>query len=229
MLNMQHRPYQRSTQGFTLIEMIVSLALFSVVVTISVGGLLVLIAANKQLQEEQNVLTNLSFAIDSMAREIRTGSSYDCGTRTTYGHQFGVDDPLVASTPSNTNLDTVLATPWEDCPDGNNGNDRLVGMSFIESGDSITGSNDRILYWYDRDAQALYRRIGTGAPESIVSESVLIVDADFFVTGSYPLGTGTDEDRTQPTVTIVLEAAAADEPSVTYLMQTSITQRALDL
>lgn len=222
----QSRPH---TSGFTLIEMIVSLALFSVVVTISVGGLLVLIAANKQLQEEQNVLTNLSFALDSMSREIRTGTQYDCGTRSTYGHQFGADDPLIASTPTNVSLDTVLATPWEDCAQGNNGNDRLIGMSFLEGGDSITGSDDRILYWYDQNAQALYRRVGTGAPESVVSESVRIVDADFFVTGSYPLGTGVDQDQTQPAVTIVLEAAAADEPDVTYLMQTTITQRALDI
>src|SRR6056297_849303 len=73
--------HKQTTAGFTLIEMIVSLALFSVVVTISVGALLVLIASNRQLQDEQAVLTNLSFALDSMTREIRTGSAYVCRSR----------------------------------------------------------------------------------------------------------------------------------------------------
>ena len=66
----------RTTGGFTLIEMIVSLTLFSAVITIAVGAFLVLLAANKQLQEEQAVLTNLSFALDSMTREIITGTGY---------------------------------------------------------------------------------------------------------------------------------------------------------
>ncbi len=65
-------------RGFTLIEMIVSLGIFSIVSTMTVGSLLVLISGNQQLQGEQNAMTNLAFAIDSMTREMRTGSSYVC-------------------------------------------------------------------------------------------------------------------------------------------------------
>ena len=73
---------QNQNLGFTLVEMIVS-RYFSIVVTTAVGAMLVLISTNQQLQSEQNVMTNLSFALDTMTREIRTGYNYYCTTSDT--------------------------------------------------------------------------------------------------------------------------------------------------
>jgi len=222
----------RKTAGFTLIEMIVSLALFSVVVTISVGSLLILIASNRQLQDEQAVLANLSFALDSMTREIRTGSAY-VATSWTSQTVGGPDNPY---NPAN-NLDaTVSLTDVRDDSDGRRRDGSgepfqegvVHGISFVEGGDSITGSgNDRIIYFHDANDSTLYRRIGNGIPQRITSDGVEIVDADFFVTGSAGLDAGED---TQPSVTIYLEAqvAGASNPK-TYPVQTTVVQRTLDL
>ncbi len=69
----------RKTQlGFSLIEILVSLALFTVVVTVSVGALLSLIGANQKAQTIKTSMDNLSFAIDTMTRNIRTGYEYHC-------------------------------------------------------------------------------------------------------------------------------------------------------
>jgi hypothetical protein len=46
------------------------------------GSLLVLIDANAKGQGVQSVLTNVSFALDSMTRNIRTGTDYYCDTNT---------------------------------------------------------------------------------------------------------------------------------------------------
>lgn len=68
----------KNQQGFTLIEIIVSLAIFSVVALIAVGALLKIVATNKQAQRIQAAVTNISFALESMSREIRTASVIHC-------------------------------------------------------------------------------------------------------------------------------------------------------
>lgn len=62
--------------GFTLIEIMVSLAIFAIVVVVATGALLSTIDATKKAQATQTVLTNLNLALEGMTREIRTGSDY---------------------------------------------------------------------------------------------------------------------------------------------------------
>ncbi len=63
-------------QGFSLIEIMVSLAIFAIVVVVATGALLSTIDATKKAQATQTVLTNLNLALEGMTREIRTGSDY---------------------------------------------------------------------------------------------------------------------------------------------------------
>lgn len=65
-------------KGFTLIEMIVSVAIFATVVLIAVGALLSIINVNRKANELRVVMENLNFAIESIARDVRTGTDYGC-------------------------------------------------------------------------------------------------------------------------------------------------------
>jgi prepilin-type N-terminal cleavage/methylation domain-containing protein len=67
-------------RGFTLIEMMVSVFLFSIVIVIATGALVSILGANRKAQAVKSVMNNLNFALDSMTRSIRTGTDYDCGT-----------------------------------------------------------------------------------------------------------------------------------------------------
>lgn len=69
-----------ASRGFTLIEMIVAVGLFSVVMVISITTLLSLIDANRKAQALQSVMNNLNIALDGMVRSIREGSNYRCGS-----------------------------------------------------------------------------------------------------------------------------------------------------
>lgn len=234
----RERSSQRKSlcRGFTLIEMMVSLALFSMVVTVSVGALLMLVGTNDQLQGEQSVMTNLSFALDSMTREIRTGTDYYCVSGNLATNIF---DPEPSEDSSSSDLDAL--TGQQDCATGNPlvGNPpRLTyafhGIVFNEAGNSITGSSvERIMYYFDRDDQKIYRKVGNAAPQSIVSSGIIIEQANFFVSDSQTLIS--DGDTLQPTVTIYIEASDPNEintpeaPAKTYSVQTTITQRILDL
>jgi prepilin-type N-terminal cleavage/methylation domain-containing protein len=193
--------------GFTLVEMLVSLALFTIVATMSVGTLLILIGGNSRVVDEQASLTTLSFALDSMTREIRTGSEYYCGTV----------NQVTAAAVYNS------ATAVRNCTGGSDD-----GLSFREAGDSITGGTGarRIAYYFQ--GNTLWRKVGSGAPEAIVTNDIKINDARFVVTGATPLGTSTD--AVQPSVTITVEAQASSSDSVkVFTLQSTVTQRALDL
>jgi prepilin-type N-terminal cleavage/methylation domain-containing protein len=216
-------------QGFTLIEMIVSLGVFSVVITISVGALLMLVATNKQLQGEQSVMTNLSFALDSMTREIRTGTHYYCdtapntsagGSSNIFNDSHDVDSIL---------YDSVTGQKNQDCSNGAPGGHKYRGLAFIEGGNSITAGNDRILYYFNKNDGKIYRRVGAQASESIVSSGIYIKDFQFFVSGSEPLSAGATKDD-QPSVTIYIEATESSDPAAkSYYIETTVTQRTLDL
>jgi prepilin-type N-terminal cleavage/methylation domain-containing protein len=211
----------RSQSGFTLIEMIVSLGLFSLVVTVAVGALLMLVATNRQLQSEQSVMTNLSFALDSMTREIRTGTHYYCEWS---ANNNGTFNPV-------SNIDSIRGDSTNDCLSGNPNPSAnvFVGLSFKEGGNSITQSQDRILYYFDKSAGKIFRKVGGDTPESITSSGIYIKDFDIHVSGSDPLTDGVTE-RDQPVVTIFIEAAETNSASAkTHYMETTVTQRTLDI
>ncbi len=142
-----HTHSRPTTAGFSLIEMIVSLGIFSIIVTTAVGALLVLISANQRLQGEQSVMTNLSFALDSMTREIRTGYNYYCDS--TYSAQ-ATGGPGNFFSDENSQED-IIGDSTRDCASLPLGH-RVEGLSFYEGGNSIIGSGStdrRILYYYD--------------------------------------------------------------------------------
>jgi len=77
---MHHRRLLTMQRGFTLIEMLVSIALFAVIMTMALGALLSLSVADRRAEAVKSGMDNLTFALDSMSRAIRTGSVYHCGT-----------------------------------------------------------------------------------------------------------------------------------------------------
>ena len=67
------------SMGFTLIEMIVALGLFTVVILVGVGSLTGMSAAASKAKTASIVIDNLNFALENMARSMRTGMDYHCG------------------------------------------------------------------------------------------------------------------------------------------------------
>jgi prepilin-type N-terminal cleavage/methylation domain-containing protein len=206
-----------SAQGFTLIEMIVSLAIFSIVATVAVGALLMLVGTNDRLQGEQAITSNISFALDSMVREIRTGSKFYCHSATSVTSSFNrIFNPA-------HNIDTILsATAVSSCENGANSGHRYHGVAFVEGGDSVSGSGRRILYYFDDQDNILYRRTGANAPQPVLSSEVAIEAFDMFVSA-----TG-DGDVRQTSITIYIKATESglgtDKP---FYFQTTIIPRTL--
>ncbi len=62
--------------GFTLIEMMVSISLFAVVISVALGSFLNMSEVQKKATSLRKINDNLNFAVETMMREIRTGKKY---------------------------------------------------------------------------------------------------------------------------------------------------------
>jgi prepilin-type N-terminal cleavage/methylation domain-containing protein len=57
-------------RGFTLIEMIVAVAVFTILLGASIGAILSMVDANRKAQSLTSVINNLNIAIDTISRDI---------------------------------------------------------------------------------------------------------------------------------------------------------------
>jgi len=181
---------------------LVSMSIFTMVSTAAVGVLLVMIDSNRKSQNIQSAMNNLSFALDSMTRDIRTGSNYFCGTGSW-------------SNSANT----------QDCSTGD------YRFAFNEGGGSISSvcspANPRIRFYLGGDGR-IYRDIcGADAPAAapITSEEVDISELDFVVTGT------SRSDHSAPLVSIYIEGTVngVRGTGADFNLQTTVTQQLLDI
>ena len=194
--------------GFTLIEMIVAIALFSVVMVVAVGALLSLTGANKKAQALQSVMNNLNISIDSIVRNVRMGSKYYCGVGSgtndcsTGGTAITFDcnprTPSCAATGGRWGYEIV-------CPQGFSGNGTCPSGGYIARSTNGGTSWSRIT-----------------APE------VTISSMKFYVVGTTP---GTTGDTVQPKVIVVVkgEAGGVGKTNTKFHIQATAVQRELDL
>lgn len=142
-------------KGFTLLEMIVAVALFAVVMLVSVGALLSLVAASKKAQSLHLVVNNLNIALDAMVRSVRMGSNYHC------------DDGS-----------GTLTSP-QDCSGGG------TRIAFEPFGGDPSDESDQWVYEYDAGSGRLFRSTEGGAnPIPITSATVDIESMNFYVVGT---------------------------------------------
>lgn len=198
------RKVTKNQRGFFLVELIVAVFVFSLVMTLSVGSLVVGIDSNKKTQTLKSVLNNLDIALDTMTKAIAVGTKYHCG-----------------STSQNP------PSP-QDCDDGGN----AVTFLFNEDLNNNGLRDDTITYSFETDENGdgyISRtvRSQTGSAETVrmTAPEVNIQDMKFFVTGSTP------SDSLQPKVTLVIHGTSPAGPRnspTSFMVQTTITQRIPD-
>lgn len=194
--------HKRTHAGFSLVEVLVSMSLFTMVATTAVGVLLVMMDANRKSQSIESAMSNLSFALDSMTRDIRTGTFYHCGQAAGW-------------------LSDGATPNYNDCTVSSN------SLSFIEAGSSLTTSctNHRVAF---RLNNGVIERSLCGSNviwDPITSASVNITDLEFVVTGSTP------GDSVPPLVSIYLagDVTGIRSTGADFNIQTTVTQQLLDI
>lgn len=64
--------------GFTLVEMMVAIAVFSIVMVTAMSALLNVVDANQKAQAIKTAINNVNFALESISKDLRVGSKYSC-------------------------------------------------------------------------------------------------------------------------------------------------------
>lgn len=67
-------------EGFTLVELMVAISIFTIVMTISMGSIISVFDANRKSQSLKTVMTNLNLVVESISKEMRYGKNYHCGS-----------------------------------------------------------------------------------------------------------------------------------------------------
>lgn len=62
--------------GFTLLEMVVSIGIFSVLITITIGAVIAINKAQLKASNIQTVVDNIRFSLESMTKEMRTATDF---------------------------------------------------------------------------------------------------------------------------------------------------------
>jgi len=75
-MNNMNSTRAKTPRGYSLVELIVAVGIFSMVMLIVTGVYLALISYDRQARATNQLVSNLSFAVESMIRSIRTGRGY---------------------------------------------------------------------------------------------------------------------------------------------------------
>ncbi len=192
----------KDTKGFTLVEVMVAISIFAMVMLISTGAVFSIVEANKKTHTIKSVMTNLNFALESMAREIRVGYRYACGAGVALG-----------STANCQSGDTVFRIKANRDIDG-------------DSSYSPADNNDQIEYSLSVDNRIMKRVYGTISSNlAITADEIHITNLKFYVTGA-----GTSESPgKQPKVVIVIQGYAGEgSTKSSFNIETTMSQRAID-
>jgi prepilin-type N-terminal cleavage/methylation domain-containing protein len=203
--------------GFTLVEMMVSLALFTVVMTAGTGTMLVVLNANRKAQSFQTAMDNLGIALDGISRDMRVGTHYQCS-----GHDFQV----TFTSNTNTDCDSSGGFSFAFLPLGavNNDNNYWV-YRFNDGGATGRGSIERCKLGNGCSSGTN----GVGSTFSpITAPEINIKFFRAYLTHSDPATKG---DLVQSKIRIVIEGVAGMDPKTQteFGVQTTISQFQLDL
>ncbi len=69
----------KTIRGFTLVEMIVSIGLFTIVLFVASSSFLTVINADRKSRTTRIAMDNLAVTLEDMTRRLRTGTAYECG------------------------------------------------------------------------------------------------------------------------------------------------------
>lgn len=190
----------KRSQGFTLVEMIVSLGIFTIALFISTSSFLAVVNADRKARATRIASDNLNLTLEDMSRKIKTGTTYNCG-----GGSVGVSDCSII----NSQTQALAVTDQE----GNRivylyGQGASCGPEYAAAQGCILRSED-----------------GGNTYMPATSPEINITNLMFLVIGSavWP-------DKTQPTVVVTIKGSLGSQVStrVAFNIQTTITQRAYD-
>ena len=188
---------KNKNKGFTLIELMVAIFVFTAIMLVAMGSLLSTIATVKEARILRFTMDNVNFATESMTRTIRMGTNYYCSQ----GEDVSLD-------PSNG--DTV-----SDCAGGG------TLIAFVPQESDPAGSRVAYKQLTNGDGSLTIERCDyKGGCVPILSPEVKIKKLRFYVNGS------SFSDGEQASVYIVIKGEVMSKGvPISFSLQTMASQR----
>ncbi|HAE36628.1 MAG: hypothetical protein UR85_C0004G0034 [Candidatus Nomurabacteria bacterium GW2011_GWF2_35_66] len=192
---------KKNKEGFTLIELMVATSLFTIVMLMGVGALVTSSNSSKSAQKLRIAVDNVNLAMETMTRELRTGTHFYCGGNMT--------PYFVGDCPAGTFGDIITFNPQQ------------VGVN----PPSRVGYylKKRVVNGVDQGTFTLQRcEVFATNCSDIVSSNVNVTKLKFYVKGSELPPT----DTIQPSVEILMNGVVKIKgKEVPFTLQSMATQR----
>jgi len=200
--------------GYTLIETMIAVALFIIVVTAGMGALLNANLLYNKSKDMRSILDSLSFAMDDMSRNLRTGYNYYCIAGSSNSSYASM--PLTALSPSTL---TPLSLSGQNC----------WGIAFKPSGPSSVPQWAYEIVTPNSGNPYLIKTTDGGntwAQLTPIEVAINTTSSYFSIFGAEPpFG-----DYQQPFVNIHLVGTILYKTITTsFSLQTSVSQRQIDI
>ncbi len=194
--------------GYTIIEMMIAISLFLVVVMSGMTALLNANFVHNKSRDMREILDNLSFIMEDMSRNLRTGYDYRC---------FGEQDTISyidIEKPRSCDIGYAIAFEHQD-GDPNVSSDQWVYK--IEEDPSSGGSRPPLMLWKSENSGQTWVQLN---PTEIVIDK----------TSGFEVYGAPSEDGLQPLVAITLKGSISLKGNVTpFTLRTSVSQRLIDI
>lgn len=201
---MKKYTHKQSLQsGFTLVELLVSLSLFTVIVLAAVGSLYTVNQASVKVNAMRTVLDNLNFATESLSRTIRTGENIVCNGP---GVQIGGSSCAMGTTSGSDHLSL----------DSTIGGNKAIQYRWVKIGGKGTIQRCGV------NGASLTGTLNSASCVSLTAPEIDIQRMTFFVDGADA------NDSKQPGVMILMQGVAdAGHGNIApFAVQTYVSQRA---
>jgi len=193
--------------GYTILETMIAVSLFIIIVMIGMGALLNGNLLHRKSQSMRSIMDNLSFIMEDLGRNLRTGYHYHC---------FSSGDAIPNTTSPVPSTPKSCATGW--------------AIAFESTAGDPMNYDDQWVYYIS--GGKIFK--STQGPYAVFSFIQLTPDevaidpvSGFSVLGAEPPATG---DQQQPFITIRLVGTITFKNVVTpFSLQTSVSQRLIDI
>ncbi|MEK7081103.1 MAG: hypothetical protein AAB902_01820 [Patescibacteria group bacterium] len=202
--------FLKTKGGYTIIETMIAVSLFIIIIMTGMGALLNANLLHQKSQSMRSIMDNLSFIMEDMSRNLRTGYNYYCVT--------GAD-----------NLSNVSTTK-----SGQN----CWGIAF-ESATGTANPNDQWVYYIGTNGIDSNIRIFKSIQGPYIQSSFIQLTPDevvidpissFSVLGAEAPNPDGSGDHQQPFVVIRLVGSITFKNVITpFSLQTSVSERVIDI
>lgn len=214
---------KRNGAGFTLLEMMVSVSIFTIVMTISTGAILTLNDSLQKAKTMRAAVENVSFVLEGMAKKIRTGTSFVCLAAATTDYNFDMNVPKDCLAPTGGKKISFWYSEQR----------RYVSYQFNPTTNAI-----EILTTAQDVTDPLTLKQATPTLDTITGADITITSMTFYLKGACPYNynsnpncaVGNDYDQPKIIITITGKANLPGKIrfDTTFNIETTVSSRVLD-